>query len=118
MKSIFIVDDHAAVRGALRRFLEAETKLCVCGEAGDGVEALDKVAAVAPDLILLDLAMPRMNGIQTARELRARGVSVPIILFTLYAESVQPGVAEKAKIDAVVMKDDLDELKNQIDALG
>ena len=59
-------------RLATRHFLESQTGFEVCGEAIDGIDALEKASHLNPDLIILDIAMPRMNGLQTARELRAR----------------------------------------------
>jgi DNA-binding NarL/FixJ family response regulator len=68
-KSILIVDDDDRVRASLRKFLDWELGLKVCGEACDGPDALQKVPQLEPDLIIQDLAMPRMNGLHAAREL-------------------------------------------------
>jgi CheY-like chemotaxis protein len=70
-----------------------------------------------PDLIVLDLSMPQMNGLETARILRANAVPVPIILFTMYAEELRPQDATEAGIDAVVAKEDLTVLHHQIEKL-
>jgi DNA-binding NarL/FixJ family response regulator len=61
---ILLVDDHAPIRGALRGFLSAFDDLDIIGEAGDGQEAIEMVEACQPDVILMDLNMPRMNGIE------------------------------------------------------
>ena len=103
-KHILIVDDSELIRLATRHFLESQPGFKVCGEAVDGIEALEKASHLNPDLIILDIAMPRMNGLQTARELRARMYSAPIILFTWYADAVQPQDAEEAGITAVISK--------------
>jgi CheY-like chemotaxis protein len=84
-KSILIVDDSEIIRTVVRNFSEAETGFRVCGEAVDGLDALEKVQGLSPDLIILDLTMPRMNGFQTACQLRARMFKAPIILFIRYA---------------------------------
>jgi DNA-binding NarL/FixJ family response regulator len=61
-KSVLIVDDHAMIRSALRFVLEISRELRICGEAADGVEAIEKAGELKPDLILLDTAMPRTPG--------------------------------------------------------
>jgi DNA-binding NarL/FixJ family response regulator len=116
-KCILIADDSGAVRTATRRSLESPPGLEVCGEAVDGLDALEKVRTLKPDLIILDLSMPRMNGLQAARELRAMMVRVPIVLFTLHADAVPPQVAAAAGISAVVSKMNLPALRQHIETL-
>src|SRR5437762_5864430 len=99
-KAILIVDDDAYVRQLICEAFKRESDFEVCGEAANGKEAIDKALALHPDLIVLDLSMPVMNGLAAARELKDRMPSVPIILFTLYVDSffeeeaVQPGVSD------------------------
>jgi CheY-like chemotaxis protein len=81
LKYILLVDDSAVIRAATRHFLDSQPGFSVCGEAIDGLDALEKAQNLNPDLIILDLAMPRMNGLQAARKLRALMNNVPIILF-------------------------------------
>jgi DNA-binding NarL/FixJ family response regulator len=116
-KSILIADDSQMVRAGLRRFLERDLGFTVCGEAVDGLDALEKVPQLEPDLVILDLAMPRMNGLETARELRKLPVNVPIILFTMHSDALHFRDIEKAGIDAVVAKTNLRELKQNIENL-
>jgi DNA-binding NarL/FixJ family response regulator len=116
-KHILIVDDSEIVRKATRHLLEDETEYEVCGEAVDGVDALEKARHLSPDLIILDLQMPRMNGLQTARELRAMRVSAPIILFTMYADAVRPDDALAAGVSAVVAKTNLPALRQHVENL-
>lgn len=116
-KSILIVDDSSVVRMATRHFLESQTQYEVCGEAVDGLDAIEKARHLGPDLIILDLQMPRMNGLQAARELRKLNVDAPIILFTLYADAVRPTDAENAGITAVVIKSDLEALRQHVEVL-
>src|SRR6202051_491246 len=103
-KHILLVDDSELIRLATRHFLESQPGFKVCGEAVDGIDALEKASHLNTDLIILDIAMPRMNGLQTARELRARVYKVPIILFTWYADAVQPEDAAAAGISAAISK--------------
>ena len=83
--SIFIVDDNSDIRAGIRRQLE-RSGFEVCGEAHDGLDALDKLSEVRPDLIILDMSMPRMNGVDAARELKYICPDVPVILYTAYAD--------------------------------
>ncbi len=116
-KCILIVDDSRVIRAATRDFVEMETEFTVCGEAIDGVDAIEKARELSPDLIILDLSMPRMNGLQAARKLRAMSVEAPIILFTMFADAVQPEETEAAGISAVVSKMDLPALQEHLEKL-
>ena len=103
---ILIVDDSPQIRNMVRLWLESENKFEVCGEAGDGVEGLEKALELKPDLIVLDLLMPRMNGLQTAEALRSAMPDVPIILFTLFSDSALAARARKAGVATVLSKMD------------
>lgn len=81
---ILIADDHALVRRGLRLILEGERGLEVVAEASDGLEAVEIAAAGGIDLAIMDIAMPRMTGIQAARELQRRGVDVRILMLSMY----------------------------------
>ena len=116
-KSILIVDDSEIIRRAVRHFLETETSFQVCGEAVDGLDALEKVRGLSPDLVILDLAMPRMSGFQTASQLRAKMFNAPIILYTVHAGVIKPEQAQAAGVNAVVAKDDFDGLRTHIETL-
>ena len=104
-KSILIVDDNDQIRRVVRGFLEGKSGLKVCGEAVDGYEAIEKAQVLKPDLIVLDLSMPRMNGFETARILKNLLPQTPIILFTLHETSLVRWDALSAGIDLVVAKD-------------
>ena len=86
MPSVLIVDDYAAVRSAIRVGLERYSGFSVCGEAVDGVDAIEKATKLKPDFILLDLSMPRMNGMETAAALKRLMPQVLIVAFSMYAE--------------------------------
>jgi DNA-binding NarL/FixJ family response regulator len=113
-KYILIVDNSESIRAATRHSLKGQPGCEVCGEAFDGLDALKKARLLLPDLIILDLVMPRMNGLQAARELRAMMVLVPIILFTLHADAVPPHEAQAAGINAVISKMDIPALQERI----
>lgn len=105
-KEILLADDNAAVRKAVRTYL-TKKNLHVCAEAEDGVDAVDRATEVKPDLVLLDLAMPRMNGLDAALILKRRMPNVRTVLFTMYREAVSIAFASKlACFDAVIAKSD------------
>jgi CheY-like chemotaxis protein len=104
-KQILIVDDSGVVRRVVRSVLESQTKHQVCGEAIDGVDAIEKANALKPDLIVLDLAMPRMNGLEAAMALKSAVPRPWIVLFTMYGESCL-GPSLTSSVDAVLCKPD------------
>ena len=102
-KCILIVDDNASVRRLLRAAFE-QPGWEVCGEAVNGRDAIEKARELKPDLIVLDLAMPVMNGLEAAPVLRRMLPTVRIILFTLYGSEDLEHAASSAGITAVVSK--------------
>jgi CheY-like chemotaxis protein len=116
-KCILIVDDNDAIRAATRHFLEKRTESKVCVEATDGFDAIEKARHLNPDLIILDLSMPRMNGLEAARALRAMSVDVPILLFTMYCDDLPQESTVEAGISAVVSKMDFAGLQQCIEQL-
>jgi DNA-binding NarL/FixJ family response regulator len=105
-KRILIADDSDAVRRALHSCLR-RVKFEVCGEAVDGEEAIEKARQLKPDLVLLDVAMPRTNGIVAASVLKHMMPNVRIVLFTLYSEAIAKTFSrQEYAFDAVVAKAD------------
>jgi len=84
MTTVLVVDDQAVVRAGLRTILELEDDLSVVGEAADGREALVAVAGLDPDVVLLDIRMPRLDGIATLQELTRRGARCRVCVLTTY----------------------------------
>ena len=83
---VLIVDDHQVVREGLRRMLELEKGIRVVGDARSGEEAITKAVALSPDVIVMDLKMPGMDGITATREIKQHTPDVNILMLTLYAE--------------------------------
>ena len=84
MKSILIVDDSPLIRRSLRIVFEQQPDWAVCGEAEDGYEGIDKAKILQPDLIVIDLAMPRLNGISASRMLKKLAPATPVVMFTAF----------------------------------
>jgi DNA-binding NarL/FixJ family response regulator len=83
-KSVLIVDDHEAIRRELRRLFQSHPEFTVCGEAVDGADALSKAQQLAPDLIILDFAMPEMNGLEAASALHHIMPDATLFLLSAY----------------------------------
>ena len=100
---ILLADDSAAIRHSLRRAFE-QAGWEVCGEAATGREAIAKAEELRPQVVVLDLGMPEMNGITAARILKRKMPDVHLILFTLYGDSLNADEANCAEISAVFSK--------------
>jgi DNA-binding NarL/FixJ family response regulator len=104
--SILIADDHPIFRDGLRRLLESERGFKVVGEACDGIEAVDFVRKLKPEILLLDLAMPRRHGLEALREIsNSQSGPVRVILLTAAAEREQIVDALQLGARGVVLKD-------------
>jgi NarL family two-component system response regulator LiaR len=95
---VLLVDDHAVVREGLRTFLELQDGIEVAGEAADGAEGVEAAERLRPDVVLMDLVMPRLDGVGAMRELRRRLPRVRVIVLTSYADDdrLLPAVREGA----------------------
>jgi two-component system, NarL family, nitrate/nitrite response regulator NarL len=102
---ILIADDHPIFRDGLKRLLEAERGFRVIGEACDGVEAVSLVHQLKPEILLLDLAMPRRPGLEALRELSTQSLSARVILLTAAVEKEQIVEALQLGARGVVLKD-------------
>jgi DNA-binding NarL/FixJ family response regulator len=114
-KYVLIVDDHEAMRRAIRSRLQAESDLVVCVEAVDGVDAIEKAQERSPDVVILDFAMPEMNGIEAANALKYMMPTVPLFLLTVHNSRELELAARTAGVCAVFSKyDDLTALFRRI----
>jgi DNA-binding NarL/FixJ family response regulator len=102
---VLIADDHAVVREGLRTFLELQAGIDVVGEASDGQQALDQAAALAPDVILMDLVMPRIDGVAAMRRLRERGDGARVIVLTSFLDDDRLMPALQAGAAGYLLKD-------------
>ena len=108
---IVIADDHPILREGLRKLLEAEPDLRVIGEAGDGVEAVKAVRRLKPDLLLLDLAMPRQTGLEALREIGTlASTSIRTVVLAAAIEKAQVAQAIQLGARGVVLKESATQL--------
>jgi DNA-binding NarL/FixJ family response regulator len=105
-KRILVVDDSDNFRKVTRLFLESQVGSEVCGEAVDGVDGIEKAKQLKPDLVVMDLAMSRMNGVEAASVLKGLMPRMPIVIFTLYRELLGSSLSSTIGIDAVLSKPD------------
>jgi NarL family two-component system response regulator LiaR len=106
-KRILVADDSDTSRTVLTSYLSAQGNLDVCGEAVNGEEAIEKAWELKPDLVLLDVAMPRTNGIVAASVLKEMMPEVRIILFTMYSDAIARAFPRGGlAADAVISKGD------------
>ena len=101
---VLLVDDHHVVREGLRRILELDDGITVIGEARSGEEAIVKAVALSPDVIIMDLKMPGMDGIAATREIKQKLPQVNVLVLTLYAEDFVKQAVE-AGVSGYLLKD-------------
>ena len=104
--TVLIVDDSPPIRRSLRAWLEQRGEWKVCGEAENGAVAVEKVKALSPDVVILDLSMPVMNGLEAAREIASVAPKTAMVLFTMHASEHLVKDAQNAGIKDVVSKSD------------
>jgi NarL family two-component system response regulator LiaR len=102
---VVIVDDHQVVRQGLRTFLDLQDDIVVVGEAGDGEAAVELVGRLTPDVVLMDILMPRMDGIEATRRLKAAWPEVGVIVLTSFAGDQQVLPALEAGASSYLLKD-------------
>ncbi len=105
-KAVLVVDDIAVIRRVLCELFASDSDFNVCGEAENGQDAIVKAQTLQPDLIVLDLSMPIMNGIDAARALKRLMPTVPLIMFTVHSDVLSEEDARSAGVSAVVSKSD------------
>ncbi len=105
MIRVLIADDHPVVRQGLRTFLGVQDDIDVVGEASDGAEVVSKAESLTPDVILLDLKMPGVDGLAALRELRERGVTARVLVLTSAAEPARVLPVARAGAAGYLYKD-------------
>lgn len=117
--SVLIADDSEVVRGALRRLLERDRLFRVVGEAGDGDEAVRLARELRPDVVLMDIRMPRLDGLQATRLIKADRPEARVIILTVHEEDTYRQAAGESGADAFLPKKaDIEELLFTIRGFG
>jgi DNA-binding NarL/FixJ family response regulator len=106
---ILIADDHGIVRGGLRLLIERQPDMEVVAEAVDGVDAFEQAIAVRPDLCVMDVSMPRMTGLQAAREIRAHLPQTQVLALSMHDDERYVFDALKAGASGYVLKREVDQ---------
>ena len=105
--SVLLVDDNKLVRRMLRSWLETHAEWNICGEAENGKLAVEQVSELHPDIVILDLQMPVMNGLEAAREIKRLAPNTALIIFTAHASYQLVKEARAHGIDHVISKSDM-----------
>jgi DNA-binding NarL/FixJ family response regulator len=106
--SLLIADDHGIVRGGLRALLDRQPDLEVVAEAADGAEALEQALALRPDLCILDVAMPKLTGLQVARELKSQAPTMQVLMLSMHDDERYLFEALRAGASGYVLKREAD----------
>ncbi len=101
---VLIADDHEIVRLGLLQALEADPRLEICGQAGNGKEAVESAARIQPDVLLLDITMPGLDGFEVINELRKQGHRIPTLLLTMHLEDTIMERALAAHVEGYMLK--------------
>ena len=101
---VLLADDHALVRQGFRRILEDETDIVVAGEAGGGAEAIELTQQLEPDIVVLDLGMPEINGLHAAIEIRRRRPRQPILMLSMHSDPQYVRNAFDAGVNGYILK--------------
>jgi DNA-binding NarL/FixJ family response regulator len=107
---VMLSDDHPFVRRGLRTILESTRQYEVCGEAGDGNETLEMAASLAPDILILDISMPGLNGLEVAARLRQSLLHTKILLITMHDSEEMLRAAAAAGVAGYLLKSDAEQL--------
>ena len=103
-KRILIADDSELIRRQVRRMVDSDPQIEVCAEAENGAEAVSKTRKYRPDLVLIDVFMPEVNGFDAVREIKKRVPDTPVVIFTSYDSDTIRNESEKAGADVVLLK--------------
>jgi DNA-binding NarL/FixJ family response regulator len=104
MTRILIADDHEGMRKTLRSLLESRADFMICGEAADGIEAINKTKEMEPDLLVLDISMPNVDGLEAARVIRKFFPAIRILILSVHRSSQILKEAQKIGVNRFVEK--------------
>lgn len=102
---ILLVDDHEIVREGIRTLIaRSRPEWEICGEAGDGEEALEAVKTLKPDVVILDITMPKMSGLETAPQIAKLGLGCRVLMFTMHDSERLSSEVQQAEAQGLVLK--------------
>lgn len=101
---VLLVDDHTILRQGIRSLLEREPDVEVVGEAGDGQEAVEKAAQLKPDVVLMDIGLPRLNGIEATRRIRSDNADIRVLVLSMHEDDEYVGPLMQAGASGYVLK--------------
>lgn len=104
--SLLIVDDSPIIRRVMGEFFQGLTDWKIAGEAGDGLEAIQRATQLKPDLIVLDFSMPKMNGLEAASVIKKLLPDTHIVVFTMFDDAMGSKLSSAAGVDMVISKAD------------
>ena len=104
MISVLVADDHSVVREGIRHLIEGESDISLCGEAEDGHEVLEQVERHHPDIVILDISMPRLSGLETLERVRSKHPEVKTILLSVHADPPMIQNAVSLGVDGYLLK--------------
>ena len=104
---ILIADDHKGFRKVLSQYLNCLPNVIVVGEAADGIDAIEKTESLNPDIVLLDISMPRCNGLDATRIIKAHWPSIKVVITTMHNNPFYRAEARRAQADGYILKSSL-----------
>ena len=116
MIRILVADDNDVVRHGLKQLLSQHAGWEICGEAVDGQEAVEKARRLSPDIVVLDFAMPVLNGIEAARQIHKTRPSIRLVLCSMYMDSQLASVAREVGITSVLSKSNVGQVIRGVEA--
>lgn len=102
---VMLADDHVLMREGIRQLLEFDGTISVIAEANNGVECMEQLLSIHPDILLLDINMPVMNGIEVLQEIKKKNISVKVLVLTVHNEVEYLLKAVDIGVDGYIMKD-------------
>lgn len=116
--NVMITDDHSMIREGLKQLLELEGEFKVIAEAADGIECINKLATVRPDVLLLDINMPNMNGLEVLQKIKEMKIKIKVLILTIHSEVEYLLKAVDIGVNGYLLKDsESAELKKAINAV-
>lgn len=102
---VLVADDHPLFREGLRSFIDLQDDMEIIGEAGNGIEAVEKAFVLTPDVVIMDIKMPELDGISAAKQIRAKHPGIGIVVLTTFEQEYEITECIKAGINSYLLKD-------------